>query len=101
MAKAMVVSTAVAGGLAVTPSVDIEVAGDAQEFAEKTLRLLSSRERMEGMGRTARARALREYAWESNLSRVGDLLSQGARAPSSSSTDVPADARAAEHIDEA
>ena len=101
MAKAMVVSSAAAEGLAVTPSIDIEVAADAHEFAEKTLGLLSSRKKAEEMGRAARARALREYGWEVNLKKVGELLTGASGDPGRTSRDASAGARTAEHIDEA
>ena len=80
---------------------DIEVAGDAHEFAEKTLGLMSSRKKAEEMGRAARARALREYAWVANLRKVGELLTEGSGEPGRTSRDASAGARTAEHIDEA
>ena len=103
MGKAIVVSTAAAAGLAATPSAEIEVAGGAQEFADKTLKLLDS-PRAKEMGRAARARALRAYSWESNLSKVGALLAEPLANPVRSRRDTPAgacNARLGEYVDEA
>ena len=103
MAKAVVVSAAAAGGLAATPATDIEVAESAQEFAEKTLGLLGASKARE-MGRAARARALRDYGWESNLAKVGALLTDPSPDLGGDERNGSADAvsaRVAEHVDEA
>jgi len=103
MAKAVVVSAAAASGLAATPSTDIEVAGSAREFAEKTVELFGASKARE-MGRAARARALRDYSWESNLAKVSALLTEQSPDLGGSECNGSADAlsaRVAEHVDEA
>jgi hypothetical protein len=56
------------------------------------------------MGRAARARALRDYGWESNLAKVGALLTEPSLDLGGSERNGSADAlsaRLAEHVDEA
>lgn len=73
MEKAVVLSAAPATGLTATPGEAYEVAADADEFAQKVLRLADER-RAESMGHVARAHVLAEYGWNANLAPIDAFL---------------------------
>jgi len=81
MAKAVVVTPAVAAGMAASVSVELEAASDASEFAEKVLALMQDPERASRMGALARARVLRDYIWPASYARLDALLERDAAAP--------------------
>ena len=73
MAKAVVVTPAVAAGLSARPGVEVEVASDAPEFAEKVLTLMDP-QRASAMGSLARSRMQSAYTWAANYELLDELL---------------------------
>ena len=73
MGKAVVVSSAAASGVTAVRGVDLETAGDAEEFCRKVLMVMGS-EAGRAMGQRARARIVADYCWARNLSVFDKLL---------------------------
>jgi sugar transferase (PEP-CTERM/EpsH1 system associated) len=73
MSRPVVVSAAVAQGIHAAALAEFDVAADAREFAGKVLALTSPAAGDE-MGRLARSRVLRDYVWDAQLARFGELL---------------------------
>ena len=73
MAKPTVATAIAAAGLDGHPGEDLEVATNAAAFAEKVLALIDG-ERGESLGRRARERVLRDYAWSTSQHRLEALL---------------------------
>ena len=73
MARPVVATPACAAPLSARAGVDLEVAGDAQAFASASLALLRSN-RGETLGRLARERVLRDYAWSASLAMLDAVL---------------------------
>jgi sugar transferase (PEP-CTERM/EpsH1 system associated) len=79
MGRPVVVSAAVAQTVEAAPLLEFEVANDAREFAHKVLALMEP-PAGDDMGRQARRRAVNDYNWEAQLSRIDRLL-EAASAP--------------------
>jgi sugar transferase (PEP-CTERM/EpsH1 system associated) len=88
MGRPTVVTSGCATVLTARQGVELEVADDAPEFAAKVLAVMDP-ERGEGMGRLARARILKDYAWSSRLARLDELIARADRARAPSSTVAP------------
>jgi sugar transferase (PEP-CTERM/EpsH1 system associated) len=73
MARPVVVSAAAAEGLSGVPGMDFEVAGDARDFAGKTIALMGQTE-SSALGALARARILADHDWTTNLMPFATLL---------------------------
>ena len=74
MARAIVVSAEAANGIDATAGFEFEVAGTPREFAAKAVALLRDPTRAAVLGRAARSRVLKRYAWAANLAPVIDYL---------------------------
>ena len=81
MAKPVVATTAAAAALSGRPGSEFEVAADASEYATKVCGLLDAGS-AEAMGRLARARVLRDYAWATSERHLDVLLEPVGGAPS-------------------
>jgi sugar transferase (PEP-CTERM/EpsH1 system associated) len=79
MGKAVVASTNSAAALSARAGMEIEVAGEAAEFAAKVLALVGSRE-ARTMGERARARVLADYVWQASFAQL-DALLEGEHVP--------------------
>ena len=88
MGRPTVVTSACAAVLSARQGVELEVADDASDFADKVLAVMDP-ERGDGMGRLARARILADYAWSSRLTRLDDLMARADLARPPSSTPAP------------
>jgi sugar transferase (PEP-CTERM/EpsH1 system associated) len=73
MGRPVVVSTACVEALDARPGIDLEVAGDAVEFARAVLRLLAG-SGAEALGQAARARITERYSWQRSVTEVERLL---------------------------
>ena len=73
MAKPVVATPACASALAMRDGIDLCVAADAPAFASKVRELMDPARARE-MGRLARERVLRDYAWPASLRRLDGLL---------------------------
>lgn len=73
MAKPVTASAAAAAALSVRVGVELEVASGASLFASKVLELMDPA-RASVMGRRARARVLKDYAWESSLKLLDEVI---------------------------
>jgi polysaccharide biosynthesis protein PslH len=73
MGRPIVATSAAAVGLSGVSGVDFEVADDAADFARKTLELAGS-SRREALGKSARARVVRDYNWSLNLAAFDTFL---------------------------
>ena len=76
MAKPVVVSPAIAAGLAARPGIEVEVASDAPDFAEKVIALLDP-QRADAMGARARSRMQNAYTWPASFALLDELLERG------------------------
>ncbi len=73
MARPVVVSSVAAGGVRGLPGIELETAGDAEEFSRKLLAVMRA-ERGGPMGERARARIVADYRWPRNLAVFDALL---------------------------
>ncbi len=73
MAKAVVVTMPTAAALSAHRDVELGVASEAPEFAQKVLALLDP-ERASAMGKQARARVLNDCAWPASYALLDELL---------------------------
>lgn len=73
MAKAVIATPACVAGLSARADTELQVAADAQDFATKVQTLMEP-VRAREMGRRARARVLRDYAWPSSFSLLDAVL---------------------------
>jgi sugar transferase (PEP-CTERM/EpsH1 system associated) len=73
MGRPVVATGAAVAALSAVPSVDVEVADGAAEFACKTLDLMGT-EKGRKMGAAGRLRVLADYDWMTNLAPFDDLL---------------------------
>jgi sugar transferase (PEP-CTERM/EpsH1 system associated) len=76
MGKAVVASSACAGGLTGAAGAQFEVAATAQEFSAKVLELIGTTRSAE-IGKAAREHVLEAYTWAGNLAAIHALLEQG------------------------
>ena len=76
MAKAVVVTPPIAAGLSACPGVELEVASESLEFAEKVVALMDA-ERAIGMGSMARLRMQNAYTWPASYALLDELLERG------------------------
>lgn len=81
MAKAVVATPHVLGGIDAEPERELLIAEDAEAFAETTANLLRS-DNGAPIGMQARARVLERYQWAENLSPFDDIIAGGALARS-------------------
>lgn len=81
MGKAVVVTPAVAAGMAAGVGVELETASDASGFIEKVLALMLDPERASRMGALARSRVLRDYIWPASYAQLDALLERDVAAP--------------------
>lgn len=81
MARPVVISAGAAGALSAVPGREIEVAGNALEFAQKTLAVMDP-SRGDLVGAAARARVMADYDWATNLAPFDALLRSPATARS-------------------
>lgn len=72
MAKPVVVSPQALEGIDALPGRELLLAGDAQSFAETTIRQLKTPDKL--IGSHAREKVVSRYGWASNLARVDALL---------------------------
>ena len=75
MARPVLVSTPGLEGINVETGEEVLVADSTEEFIEKTRRVFE--QKTDGLGAAARARVCRDFSWDDNLPRVGELLEQG------------------------
>jgi len=80
MARPVVATPACAAALSARAGMELEVAGDAESFGEKILALMHSA-RAETMGRAARERVLRDYAWRASFDLLDQVLGRQQRVP--------------------
>ena len=80
MARPVVVSAAVAQGIAAAPLTEFDVAADAREYARKVAALCVPAAGDE-MGRQARRRVLADFGWDAQLARFAELLEAAGAAP--------------------
>jgi len=73
MGRPVVTTPACASPLSVRVGVELDVAGDPASFAEKVLALMRP-EHAEAMGRAARVRVLRDYAWPASFALLDAAL---------------------------
>ncbi len=73
MARAVVATPACAAALSARAGVELEVAADPQAFAAK-VHVLMEPERAQAMGRLARERVLRDYAWRASYALLDAAL---------------------------
>ena len=73
MAKTVLASPQALEGISAVPGKELLLAAGADEFVLQLTRLLASPPGR-GMGVAARKRVLQDYAWDSNLARLGALL---------------------------
>ena len=76
MAKPVVVSPAIAAGLAARPGIEVEVASDAPDFAGKVVALMDP-QRADAMGARARLRMQNAYTWPASFALLDELLERG------------------------
>lgn len=74
MGKAVVSTPDAFEGIHAVSGEEIVVADGAEAFAENVMALLRDPERARQIGRRARARVVSDYAWESNLRVLDELL---------------------------
>ncbi|HEX4926459.1 MAG TPA: TIGR03087 family PEP-CTERM/XrtA system glycosyltransferase [Burkholderiales bacterium] len=79
MGKAVVASANSAAALSARPGTEIEVAGEAADFAAKVLALVGSHE-ARIVGERARARVLSDYVWRASFAQL-DALLEGEHVP--------------------
>ncbi len=82
MAKPVVATAVAAAALSARPD-ELETASDAHGFASKVLALMDP-ERGNALGRRARERMLKDYAWPASLRQLDELLERGAVPPRAS-----------------
>lgn len=80
MAKPVVATPACASSLSARQGIELEVASEAQPFASKVIALMDPA-RAQEMGRRARERVLRDYAWPASLGQLEGLLERPLNAP--------------------
>ena len=80
MAQPVVVTAQVAAGLSARAGVELEVAHDAAEFADKVSALLDPQQASR-MGAMARSHVLRDYTWLTSYALLDELLQRGGAAP--------------------
>jgi glycosyltransferase involved in cell wall biosynthesis len=73
--RPVVSTSAGAEGLNFIPGVEIEIADKEGEFVEKTIDLLSNRDRALTLAKHARLRVEREYTWEMSWNKLEDAIS--------------------------
>ena len=73
MGRPVIASAACTAALSAVPGADLETADSAESFATKTVALLRSPQR-DAIGAAARARVVKDYGWEENLTRIAALL---------------------------
>jgi sugar transferase (PEP-CTERM/EpsH1 system associated) len=65
-------------GVGARPDEEIVIAGSASAFAAATIALLEAPERAEAIGAAARARAARDFSWDSKLAALDAVLDSAA-----------------------
>src|SRR5690606_33223519 len=81
MEKAVVATPACAAGLGAQAGSEIEVAADANDFAEKVLALLGG-EHASRIAQAARRRVLSSYAWTASFACLDEVLEGRSSSPS-------------------
>jgi sugar transferase (PEP-CTERM/EpsH1 system associated) len=77
MEKAVVASPQAMEGIRAVVGQDLLVAGEETEYAQEILRLLNNGARIGEISLAARARVLRDYTWDSSLSRLDAMIAGG------------------------
>lgn len=80
MGKPVVVSAAAAKAISGEPGTDFDVAGNAHEFAQRTIALMQA-DRGAAVGAAARRRVLVDYSWGANLAPFERLLADATATP--------------------
>ncbi|HEC17219.1 MAG TPA: TIGR03087 family PEP-CTERM/XrtA system glycosyltransferase [Sedimenticola sp.] len=75
MARPVLVSTPGLEGINAEAGTEVLVADTAEEFIEQIGKVFE--QQTEGLGAAARARVCRDFSWDDNLPRVGELLETG------------------------
>jgi glycosyltransferase involved in cell wall biosynthesis len=78
MARPVVSTTVGMEGLDLSPGEHLEVADDAQDFADRTLELLNDRERAETLGRRGREAVVGRYDWRGIEGRIRERIRDNA-----------------------
>ena len=76
MGKAVVTTSVGCEGLGVVDGEHLQIADDAEQFAQETARLMSERDSSEQLGRQARALAERDYSWPVIVHRLEQFHTQ-------------------------
>ena len=92
MAKPVVVTMPTAAALAAQRGVELEVASEAPEFAQRVLALMDP-ERASWMGNLARVRVLNDCAWPASYALLDELLERDSVSPMATGRALATNAR--------